>query len=111
MQRLKTEARCNAVVYFHLRPLDLEYAESKESICENATMIVCLACPYICSYLQVLDANRCFDKQCHSALSLQLAAYYYSLQIYSRLMPCFKDKNHTLYQVSVFVCMTQCLGG
>lgn len=49
--------------------------------------------------MQVLDANRCFEKQCPSALSLQLAAYYYSLQIYSLLTPCFKDKKHTLYQV------------
>uniref|UniRef100_A0A3B4G7Z2 NBAS subunit of NRZ tethering complex n=1 Tax=Pundamilia nyererei TaxID=303518 RepID=A0A3B4G7Z2_9CICH len=57
-----------------------------------------LALSYLLALPQVLDANRCFDKQCHSALSLQLAAYYYSLQIYSRLMPCFKDKNHTLYQ-------------
>lgn len=52
-------------------------------------------------YAQVLDANKCFEKQCHSALSLQLAAYYYSLQIYSRLQPCLKDENHTLYQVSL----------
>lgn len=50
-------------------------------------------------YIQVLDANKCFEKQCHSALSLQLAAYYYSLQIYSHLTPCFKNKNHSLYQV------------
>uniref|UniRef100_A0A669EJU9 NBAS subunit of NRZ tethering complex n=1 Tax=Oreochromis niloticus TaxID=8128 RepID=A0A669EJU9_ORENI len=57
-----------------------------------------LALSYLLALPQVLDANRCFEKQCHSALSLQLAAYYYSLQIYSRLMPCFKDKNHTLYQ-------------
>ncbi|KAM6915430.1 NBAS subunit of NRZ tethering complex [Xenentodon cancila] len=57
-----------------------------------------LALSYLLALPQVLDANRCFEKQCHSALSLQLAAYYYSLQIYSRLLPCFKDKNHTLYQ-------------
>ncbi|XP_040920272.1 neuroblastoma-amplified sequence isoform X2 [Toxotes jaculatrix] len=57
-----------------------------------------LALSYLLALPQVLDANRCFEKQCHSALSLQLAAYYYSLQIYSRLKPCFKDKNHTLYQ-------------
>uniref|UniRef100_A0A672H652 Uncharacterized protein n=1 Tax=Salarias fasciatus TaxID=181472 RepID=A0A672H652_SALFA len=57
-----------------------------------------LALSYLLALPQVLDANRCFEKQCHSALSLQLAAYYYSLQIYSRLMPCLKDKNHTLYQ-------------
>uniref|UniRef100_A0A1A7XPK9 Neuroblastoma amplified sequence n=1 Tax=Iconisemion striatum TaxID=60296 RepID=A0A1A7XPK9_9TELE len=57
-----------------------------------------LALSYLLALPQVLDANRCFEKQCHSALSLQLAAYYYSLQIYSRLIPCFKDKNHTLYQ-------------
>ncbi|XP_042245765.1 neuroblastoma-amplified sequence [Thunnus maccoyii] len=57
-----------------------------------------LALSYLLALPQVLDANRCFEKQCHSALSLQLAAYYYSLQIYTRLMPCFKDKNHTLYQ-------------
>lgn len=58
-------------------------------------------CPYFCPSIQVLDANRCFEKQCHSALSLQLAAYYYSLQIYSLLIPCFKNQNHTLYQVSI----------
>ncbi|KAK7811902.1 hypothetical protein U0070_001955, partial [Myodes glareolus] len=46
----------------------------------------------------VLDANRCFEKQAHSALSLQLAAYYYSLQIYARLAPCFRDKCHPLYR-------------
>ncbi|XP_036003421.1 neuroblastoma-amplified sequence isoform X3 [Fundulus heteroclitus] len=57
-----------------------------------------LALSYLLALPQVLDANKCFEKQCHSALSLQLAAYYYSLQIYSRLMPCFKDKNHSLYQ-------------
>ncbi|KAM9840516.1 NBAS subunit of NRZ tethering complex [Aulostomus maculatus] len=57
-----------------------------------------LALSYLLALPQVLDANRCFEKQCHSALSLQLAAYYYSLQIYTRLLPCFKDKNHTLYQ-------------
>ncbi|XP_059211796.1 NBAS subunit of NRZ tethering complex [Centropristis striata] len=57
-----------------------------------------LALSYLLALPQVLDANRCFEKQCHSALSLQLAAYYYSVQIYSRLIPCFKDKNHTLYQ-------------
>ncbi|XP_039637337.1 neuroblastoma-amplified sequence isoform X1 [Perca fluviatilis] len=57
-----------------------------------------LALSYLLALPQVLDANRCFEKQCHSALSLQLAAYYYSLQIYSLLIPCFKDKNHTLYQ-------------
>uniref|UniRef100_A0A8C4NHH4 NBAS subunit of NRZ tethering complex n=1 Tax=Dicentrarchus labrax TaxID=13489 RepID=A0A8C4NHH4_DICLA len=57
-----------------------------------------LALSYLLALPQVLDANRCFEKQCHSALSLQLAAYYYSLQIYSYLTPCFKNKNHTLYQ-------------
>uniref|UniRef100_A0A8C5H6L0 Neuroblastoma-amplified sequence n=1 Tax=Gouania willdenowi TaxID=441366 RepID=A0A8C5H6L0_GOUWI len=57
-----------------------------------------LALSYLLALPQVLDANRCFEKQCHSALSLQLAAYYYSLQIYSRLTPCFKDKNHSLYK-------------
>uniref|UniRef100_A0A3Q3XCS4 NBAS subunit of NRZ tethering complex n=1 Tax=Mola mola TaxID=94237 RepID=A0A3Q3XCS4_MOLML len=57
-----------------------------------------LSLSYLLALPQVLDANMCFEKQCHSALSLQLAAYYYSLQIYSRLTPCFKNKNHTLYQ-------------
>ncbi|KAM9703151.1 NBAS subunit of NRZ tethering complex [Menidia menidia] len=57
-----------------------------------------LALSYLLALPQVLDANKCFEKQCHSALSLQLAAYYYSLQIYSRLTPCLKDKNHALYQ-------------
>ena len=48
----------------------------------------------------MLDANKCFEKQAHSGLSLQLAAYYYALQIYTRLAPCFKDKTNALYQVS-----------
>uniref|UniRef100_A0A665VUY1 Neuroblastoma-amplified sequence N-terminal domain-containing protein n=1 Tax=Echeneis naucrates TaxID=173247 RepID=A0A665VUY1_ECHNA len=57
-----------------------------------------LALSYLLALPQVLDANKCFEKQCHSALSLQLAAYYYSLQIYTHLKPCFKDKKHSLYQ-------------
>ncbi|KAM6149969.1 NBAS subunit of NRZ tethering complex [Erethizon dorsatum] len=57
-----------------------------------------LALAYLLALPQVLDANRCFEKQSHSALSLQLAAYYYSLQIYARLAPCFSDKCHPLYR-------------
>ncbi|XP_036405464.1 neuroblastoma-amplified sequence isoform X2 [Megalops cyprinoides] len=57
-----------------------------------------LALAYLLALPQVLDANKCFEKQSHSALSLQLAAYYYALQIYARLAPCFKDKCHTLYR-------------
>lgn len=48
----------------------------------------------------MLDANRYFEKQAHSALSLQLAVYYYSLQIYAHLVPGFSDKCHPLYRVS-----------
>ncbi|XP_056437886.1 NBAS subunit of NRZ tethering complex [Gadus chalcogrammus] len=59
-----------------------------------------LALSYLLALPQVLDANKCFEKQAHSGLSLQLAAYYYSLQIYTRLAPCFKDKTNALYQVS-----------
>ncbi|XP_068420183.1 NBAS subunit of NRZ tethering complex isoform X2 [Eschrichtius robustus] len=57
-----------------------------------------LALAYLLALPQVLDANRCFEKQSRSALSLQLAAYYYSLQIYARLAPCFRDKCHPLYR-------------
>ncbi|KAF0870718.1 NBAS protein, partial [Crocuta crocuta] len=57
-----------------------------------------LALAYLLALPQVLDANKCFEKQAHSALSLQLAAYYYSLQIYVRLAPCFRDKCHPLYR-------------
>lgn len=57
-----------------------------------------LALAYLLALPQVLDANSCFEKQPPSALSLQLAAYYYSLQIYSRLAPCFKDKCSALYR-------------
>ncbi|XP_069350100.1 NBAS subunit of NRZ tethering complex isoform X1 [Eulemur rufifrons] len=57
-----------------------------------------LALAYLLALPQVLDANRCFEKQSHSALSLQLAAYYYSLQICARLTPCFRDKCHPLYR-------------
>ncbi|KAJ8355654.1 hypothetical protein SKAU_G00184480 [Synaphobranchus kaupii] len=57
-----------------------------------------LALAYLLALPQVLDANKCFEKQSHSALSLQLAAYYYALQIYARLAPCLKDKCHPLYR-------------
>ncbi|KAK4823567.1 hypothetical protein QYF61_003571 [Mycteria americana] len=59
-----------------------------------------LSLAYLLALPQVVDANKCFEKQLHSALSLQLASYYYSLQIYARLAPCFKDKCHPLYRVS-----------
>ncbi|XP_044147062.1 LOW QUALITY PROTEIN: neuroblastoma-amplified sequence [Bufo gargarizans] len=59
---------------------------------------ITLSVAYLLALPQVLDANKCFEKQSHSALSLQLAAYYYSLQIYAHLAPCFKDKCHPLYR-------------
>ncbi|XP_059585522.1 NBAS subunit of NRZ tethering complex isoform X2 [Alligator mississippiensis] len=58
-----------------------------------------LSLAYLLALPQVVDANKCFEKQSHSALSLQLASYYYSLQIYACLAPCFKDKCHPLYRV------------
>ncbi|XP_077593113.1 NBAS subunit of NRZ tethering complex isoform X2 [Stigmatopora nigra] len=57
-----------------------------------------LALSYLLALPQVLDANRCLERRCHSALSLQLAAYYYALQIYARLRPRFQDRAHALYQ-------------
>ncbi|XP_063099499.1 NBAS subunit of NRZ tethering complex-like [Cavia porcellus] len=57
-----------------------------------------LALAYLLALPQVLDANRYFEKQAHSALSLQLAVYYYSLQIYAHLVPGFSDKCHPLYR-------------
>ncbi|KAJ8008712.1 hypothetical protein DPEC_G00081260 [Dallia pectoralis] len=57
-----------------------------------------LTLAYLLALPQVLDANKCFEKQNQSALSLQLAAFYYSLQIYTRLAPCLKDKPHPLYR-------------
>uniref|UniRef100_A0A8B9FVP3 NBAS subunit of NRZ tethering complex n=1 Tax=Amazona collaria TaxID=241587 RepID=A0A8B9FVP3_9PSIT len=57
-----------------------------------------LSLAYLLALPQVVDANKCFEKQLHSALSLQLASYYYSLQIYAYLAPCFKDKCHPLYR-------------
>uniref|UniRef100_A0A452IMD0 Uncharacterized protein n=1 Tax=Gopherus agassizii TaxID=38772 RepID=A0A452IMD0_9SAUR len=57
-----------------------------------------LSLAYLLALPQVVDANKCFEKQSHSALSLQLASYYYSLQIYAHLAPCFKDKCHPLYR-------------
>ncbi|KAJ1149646.1 hypothetical protein NDU88_002451 [Pleurodeles waltl] len=59
---------------------------------------ITLSLAYLLALPQVVDANKCFAKQSHSALSLQLAAYYYSLQIYAHLAPCFKDKCHPLYR-------------
>uniref|UniRef100_A0A673GLC1 NBAS subunit of NRZ tethering complex n=1 Tax=Sinocyclocheilus rhinocerous TaxID=307959 RepID=A0A673GLC1_9TELE len=65
-------------------------------------LILCSVNAPFCLFLfQVLDANTCFEKQPPSALSLLLAAYYYSLQIYSRLASCFKDKCSPLYRVSL----------
>ncbi|XP_028914479.1 neuroblastoma-amplified sequence isoform X2 [Ornithorhynchus anatinus] len=57
-----------------------------------------LSLAYLLALPQELDANKCFEKQSNSALSLQLAAYFYSLQIYARLAPCFTDKCHPLYR-------------
>ncbi|XP_053522900.1 NBAS subunit of NRZ tethering complex isoform X2 [Artibeus jamaicensis] len=57
-----------------------------------------LALAYLLALPQVLDANKCFEKQPCSALSLQLAAYYYSLQVYAQLAPCFGDQCHPLYR-------------
>ncbi|KAM4694417.1 NBAS subunit of NRZ tethering complex [Discoglossus pictus] len=59
---------------------------------------ITLSVAYLLALPQVVDANKCFEKQSHSALSLQLAAYYYSLQIYAHLAPCLKDKCHPLYR-------------
>nr|XP_006006206.1 PREDICTED: neuroblastoma-amplified sequence isoform X2 [Latimeria chalumnae] len=59
-----------------------------------------LALAYLLALPQVIDANKCFEKLSHSALSLQLAAFYYALQISARLTPCFKDKCHPLYRAS-----------
>uniref|UniRef100_A0A673CVY3 NBAS subunit of NRZ tethering complex n=1 Tax=Sphaeramia orbicularis TaxID=375764 RepID=A0A673CVY3_9TELE len=82
--------------YFSSLPRDTFLNYSKK--CLSRFMTLALLFISVHPSFQVLDANKCFEKQCHSALSLQLAAYYYSLQIYSHLVPCFKDKNHTLYQ-------------
>ncbi|XP_061478724.1 NBAS subunit of NRZ tethering complex isoform X2 [Rhineura floridana] len=57
-----------------------------------------LSLAYLLALPQVVDANKCFEKLSPSALSLQLASYYYSLQIYAHLAPCFKDKCHPLYR-------------
>uniref|UniRef100_A0A7N4P366 NBAS subunit of NRZ tethering complex n=1 Tax=Sarcophilus harrisii TaxID=9305 RepID=A0A7N4P366_SARHA len=57
-----------------------------------------LALAYLLALPQVSDANKCFEKQPPSALCLQLAALYYSLHIYSLLLPCFKDSCHPLYR-------------
>ncbi|XP_053565639.1 NBAS subunit of NRZ tethering complex isoform X2 [Bombina bombina] len=59
---------------------------------------ITLSVAYLLALPQIVDANKCFEKQSHSALSLQLAAYYYSLQIYAHLAPCFKDECHPLYR-------------
>ncbi|KAM9062350.1 NBAS subunit of NRZ tethering complex [Sarcophilus harrisii] len=57
-----------------------------------------LALAYLLALPQEADANKCFEKQPPSALCLQLAALYYSLHIYSLLLPCFKDSCHPLYR-------------
>uniref|UniRef100_A0A4W4GXW6 Neuroblastoma-amplified sequence n=1 Tax=Electrophorus electricus TaxID=8005 RepID=A0A4W4GXW6_ELEEL len=57
-----------------------------------------LALAYLLALPQVLDADVCLEQQCPSALALQMASYYYSLQIYSRLAPCVKDQCSTLYR-------------
>ncbi|KAL8172892.1 UNVERIFIED_CONTAM: hypothetical protein K2H54_030677 [Gekko kuhli] len=66
--------------------------------CEALPNDMTLSLAYLLALPQVVDANKCFEKQPPSALSLQLASYYYSLQIYARLAPFFKDKCHPLYR-------------
>ncbi|XP_048153364.1 NBAS subunit of NRZ tethering complex isoform X3 [Corvus hawaiiensis] len=57
-----------------------------------------LSLAYLLALPQVVDANKCFEKHLHSALCLQLASYYYSLQIYARLAPCSMNKCHPIYR-------------
>ncbi|XP_028823791.1 NBAS subunit of NRZ tethering complex isoform X2 [Denticeps clupeoides] len=67
--------------------------------CDAFPRDMTLALAYLLALPQVLDANSCLEQQPVSALSLQLAAFYYSLQIYNHLAPCMKDKTHPLYRV------------
>ncbi|XP_041464544.1 neuroblastoma-amplified sequence-like [Lytechinus variegatus] len=46
-----------------------------------------LALAYLLALPNPLDADQCFEKIPHSALSLQLAAYYFALQATTRLQP------------------------
>ncbi|XP_041888889.1 neuroblastoma-amplified sequence isoform X3 [Corvus kubaryi] len=57
-----------------------------------------LSLAYLLALPQVVDANKCFEKHLHSALCLQLASYYYSLQIYACLAPCSMNKCHPIYR-------------
>ena len=57
---------------------------------------------------QALDADKCFEKSPRTAISLEIAAYYYAIQIYCRLdsdstpelKPVYtQDPSHVLRQV------------
>ncbi|KAF7694273.1 hypothetical protein HF521_008026 [Silurus meridionalis] len=88
----------------YLRPLHGQDSHNVGSANQNAGLEMQGCSPFYKELFEdpyvdlVLDANTCFEKQLPSALSLQLAAYYYSLQIYSRLVPCFKNKCSPLYR-------------
>ena len=46
---------------------------------------------------QPTDADRCFEDHPKTDISLQLAIYYYALQIYSSVRPCSGPDLHPLY--------------
>ena len=49
---------------------------------------------------QPLEADKCFEKIPHSALSLQLAAYYYAVQVAARIQPTKAAKESAIYGVA-----------
>ena len=48
-------------------------------------------------FSQSTNAYECFEKLPNSALTLQLASYYYALQVYSLLSPQAEDAQASLY--------------
>ena len=51
----------------------------------------------IFSRFQPTDADRCFEEHPKTDISLQLAIYYYALQIYSSVKPCSRPDIYSLY--------------
>ena len=47
--------------------------------------------------MQPTDADRCFEEHPKTDISLQLAIYYYALQIYSSVKPCTKPDISAIY--------------
>eukprot|EP00057_Strongylocentrotus_purpuratus_P023613 XP_011678087.1 PREDICTED: neuroblastoma-amplified sequence [Strongylocentrotus purpuratus] len=104
--RSLNEALLRAIQLRRLTKDDESKAEHATHVLQQLAMDafksdVNLALAYLLALPNPLDADQCFEKIPHSALSLQLAAYYFALQATVRLQPIKKaQKGPPIYETA-----------